>query len=200
MLETSAVVSPPSVLESLRAATRSRHAKLETCRDMARLFDADYSLPEYKAHLGRLLGFFEPLEEHVSRVAGPSDLALTVQRTHDLREDLMIMGATATEIAALERCRRVPQITSQGLPGYTYVILGSSLGAKVIVKKLRATLGEAASLRFYGDANGRSAALWHVFLQSVELQSVEKNGRDNIQEICATASKLFDAYEAWLCH
>jgi len=194
MLQTNTAGGVPSVLESLRAATRSRHGNLESCREMVRLFDSDYSLPEYRAHLGRLLGFFEPLEQCVSQLAGPSDLACTLERARDLRADLMEMGATTTEINALERCRRLPQITCQGLPGYLYVVLGSSLGAKVIVKQLRDKLGPGVSLRFYGDANGRYATLWSVFLRSLE-----DDGRSNIQAICSTASEIFDAYEAWLC-
>lgn len=104
------------------------------------------------------------------------------------------MGATTKEVDALERCRCLPPIPAQGLPGYTYVILGSSMGAKIIVEKLRTVLGPSASLQFYGDEKGRYAALWPIFLQSLE-----ENGRHDIRIICATAAGIFDAYETWLC-
>jgi len=182
------------VLEALRLATRSRHAKLASSRAMARLFESTYSVCEYRAHLGRLLGLFEPLEGCVARAAGPSDLACSLQRARDLREDLLIMGASSKEVDALERCRNLPPIPAQGLLGYTYVILGSSLGARIIVKQLRTVLGPGASLQFYGDEKGRYAALWPVFLRSLE-----ENGRHDIRTICATAAGIFDAYETWLC-
>jgi len=182
-----------SVLDALRLATRSRHAKLASCRAMVRLLDSTYSVSEYRAHLGRLLGLFEPLERSVARAAGPSDLASSLQRARDLREDLITMGATTTEVDALERCRRLPQIPAQGLLGYSYVILGSSLGARIIVKQLRTVLGPSASLQFYGDEKGCYAALWPIFLRSLE-----EDGRDNMRTICATATEIMDVYEAWL--
>jgi heme oxygenase len=104
------------------------------------------------------------------------------------------MGASSKEVDALERCRNLPPIPAQGLLGYTYVILGSSLGARIIVKQLRTVLGPGASLQFYGDEKGRYAALWPVFLRSLE-----ENGRHDIRTICATAAGIFDAYETWLC-
>jgi heme oxygenase len=160
---------------------------------MVRLFDSTYSISEYQEHLGRLLGLFEPLEHAAARSAEPSDLVHLLQRAGDIREDLLMMGATSAEVDRLERCRRLPPIPAQGLFGYAYVILGSLMGAKVIVKQLRAVLGPSASVQFYGDGNGRYAALWPVFLQNLE-----EKGQHNIPAICATAEGIFDAYQAWL--
>jgi heme oxygenase len=158
---------------------------------MSRLFASDYTISEYRAHLGRLLGFFEPLEIAASHQDNaPSQLA--IQRSGDLREDLRITGATVRDIEALERCQALPAISRAGLRGCTYVILGSTLGAKVIVKQLRAALGPDASFRFYGDEDGRYQAAWASF--RVDL---EENGKDDVEAICATAVGVFDAYAAW---
>jgi hypothetical protein len=72
-----------SVIEALRDAT---HASLTSGLDMSRLFECDYTISEYRAHLARLLG--------------------------------------------------------------------STLGARYIVKQLRAVLGPSATFRFYGDGDG----------------------------------------------
>jgi len=56
----------PGVIGALRDATRSRHANLGASPAMSRLFDPGYTVPEYRAHLGRLLGLFEPLERAVA--------------------------------------------------------------------------------------------------------------------------------------
>lgn len=181
-----------SALEALREATRSRHVKLASCRAMARLFDPDYSVSEYRDHLGRLLGLFEPLEHAVASVAGPSHLVRSIRRVRDLREDLSRMGAGATEIDAFERCPCLPPIAAEGVHGYAYVALGSLLGAKIIVKQLRTVLGQGASFGFYGDEKGRYEGLWRIFLQNLE-----ENGRNDIPAICLTAAGIFDAYEAW---
>jgi heme oxygenase len=72
------------------------------------------------------------------------------------------MGATTSDIDALERCLWLPPIKPAGLYGYAYVILGSMMGGKIIVEQLRTVLGPAASFHFYGDGNGRSESAWVV--------------------------------------
>jgi len=160
---------------------------------MARLFHSAYTVSEYRAHLGRLLGLFEPLERSVARAAKPGNPVLALERSSALREDLRLMGATEIEIDALERYHWVSPIDPAGLFGYSYVILGSMMGGKIIVKRLRATLGPTASFHFYGDQNECSEALWASFCSNLE-----ENGKDNVEAICATAVGIFDAYAAWL--
>ena len=103
------------------------------------------------------------------------------------------MGATAGDISALKRCRQLPPITRAGLPGYNYVILGSMLGGKIIVKRLRAVLGPDASFLFYGDGISNFDVLWASFCANLN-----ENCAYDVQEICATAVRIFDAYAAWL--
>jgi heme oxygenase len=160
---------------------------------MVRLFDSTYTVAEYRAHLGRLLGFFEPLERAVADVTHPADPVYAPERSNSLRDDLRIMGATARGIDALERCCQLPPIARADLPGYTYVILGSMQGGKIIVKRLRAILGPEASFLFYGDGNGRSEASWASFCADLK-----ENRKHDVQRICATAVGIFDTYAAWL--
>ena len=181
------------IIEALRGATRSRHAMVASLPAMLRLFAADYGISEYRTHLGRLLGIFEPLECAVAKAAVPEDLACGLHRSRDLREDLLVMGATEIDLAALERCPRPPPIPTAGLGGYTYVVLGSMLGGRIIVKQLRTVLGPAASFRFYGGGNIRYELSWASFCSDLE-----KNRRNDVAAICATAVGIFDAYAAWL--
>ncbi len=160
---------------------------------MARLFDANYTISEYREHLGRLLGLFEPLERAVADATDPGDPVRGLQRSNALLDDLRTMGATTRDIESLDRYRGLGPIDPAGLYGYTYVILGSMMGGKIIVKRLRAILGTDASFRFYGDGNGRPESLWASFCSDLE-----KNGENNLQSICATAVAIFDAYDAWL--
>jgi len=55
---------PPvrSVLEAVREATRPLHASLGSSPAMSRLFASDYTLSEYRLHISRLYGFYEPLD------------------------------------------------------------------------------------------------------------------------------------------
>ena len=192
MLDRPAEPGKPSVLAALRNATHSLHVSLASNPAMSRLLDKDYSISEYRAHLGRVLGFFEPLECVASRAAIAEDSVCPLQRSGDVREDLCITGVTASEIDALERCQRLPPILPGGLRGYTYVILGSMQGGRIISKQLRAVLGPDASLHFYGDESDRFEAAWASFCSDLE-----ENGKDAVEAICATAVGIFDAYAAW---
>jgi len=186
-------IADAGVIGALRSATQSRHEQLGASRSMRRLFDSAYTLAEYRAHLGRLLGIFEPLEGAVAVVADAADPALSLRRSVALREDLERMGASASEIAGFERCRTLPPISRAGVRGYAYVTIGSMLGGKIIGKRLRSVLGPAASLCFYDDGNGRPEALWSAFCRDLE-----EWGAGDVDPICATAAGIFDAYAAWL--
>jgi heme oxygenase len=159
---------------------------------MLRLFEPDYTVPEYQAHLGRLLGLFEPLESAAELAADGHDSAYPFQRSSELRDDLRIMSASEKDIDLLERCR-LPPITASGLRGYTYVVLGSMLGGRSIVKQLRDVLGQGASFRFYGDGRGQFETAWASFCSDLE-----ENGKNDVETICATAAAIFDAYADWL--
>jgi heme oxygenase len=192
MLNRSSEPSVPSVIEALRDATRSRHESLASSPGMSRLFECDYTISEYRAHLARLLGFFEPLENTASHGANAEASPSVVRRSTHICEDLRVMGASAHDIAAIERCQRLPTFAPGGLSGYTYVVLGSTLGAKIIVKQLRAVLGPTASFRFYGDEDGLYQAAWSAFRSDLE-----GKGQNDVEPICATAVGIFDAYAAW---
>ena len=192
MLDRSSSLGEPSVIDALRGATRSLHENLGSGQAMSRLFASDYTIAEYRAHLGRLLGFFEPLEIAASRVDNPEASPLAIQRSGHLREDMEKMGVTAKDIDSLDRCSRLPHISQAGLRGYIYVILGSTLGAKLIVRQLRSVLGPDASFCFYGDEDGRYQAAWSSFRLDLE-----ENGRSDVDAICATAVGVFDAYAEW---
>jgi len=177
------------ILDALRAATRSRHAALGDSAAMVRLFEPTYTIAEYRAHLGELLGLFEAIEAAASRVATPEDPAPFERRSLDLRDDLAIMGVEPASIDRLGDARIPADLPSGGLRGYTYVILGSMLGGRLIVKHLRSVLGPAASLRFYGAGETGAIALWEAFCADL---ATARNA--DVRAICDTASAVFDAY------
>ena len=186
--------SVPSVIGTLRSATCSRHARLASSPAMARLFAPDYTLSEYRTHLGRMLGLFEPLERVAAHAAGASQSLAALQRSKDLLDDLITMGSSADEIDAFERCSYVPSLPPAGLGGYLYVTLGSMLGGEIIVRQLRSIFGDDASYRFYGGREPQSyESRWTSFCSDVE-----ERGKEDVQMICATAVQVFDLYAAWL--
>lgn len=183
------VAGAPPVLAALRTATRSRHAALDATAAMVRLFEPTYTLAEYRTHLGDLLGLFAAFEAAASRSATACDPAPLHRRSLDLRDDLAIMGVDAAGIDRLGEVRVAADFPAGGLRGYTYVILGSMLGGRVVVKHLRSVLGPSASLRFYGAGETGAIALWESFCADLG------TARDvDVRAICATAATVFDAY------
>jgi heme oxygenase len=181
-------VEEPAILDALRAATRSRHAMLGRSVAMVRLFEATYTIAEYRAHLGDLLGLFASVEAAASRVATPEDPA-PIRRSLDLRDDLATMGVTSACIDRLGEARIRVDFPAGGLRGFTYVVLGSMLGGRLIVKHLRTVLGPSASLQFYGAGGAGSIALWDAFCADL---ATARNA--DVRAICATASAVFDVY------
>jgi heme oxygenase len=156
---------------------------------MVRLFEPTYTISEYRAHLGDMLELFEAIEAAAARAATPEDPAPLQQRSLDLRDDLAIMGVESGGIDRLGDAQILADFPAGGLRGYTYVILGSMLGGRLIVKRLRSVLGPAASLRFYGAGEASSIALWEAFCADL---AAARNA--DVRAICATASAVFSAY------
>ena len=181
------------ILDALRAATRSRHAALGRTEAMVRLFEPTYTIAEYRAHLGDLLGLFDAIEAAASRAATPEDPAPLHRRSLDLRDDLAIMGVEPAGIDRLGDVHILTDLPAGGLRGYTYVILGSMLGGRLIVKQLRSVLGPSASLRFYGAGASGALGLWEAFCAEL---ATARNA--DVRAICSTASAVFDAYAHWL--
>jgi len=188
-----APISASPMLDLLRTETRSRHAALGASAAMVRLFEPTYTAAEYRVHLGRMLGLFEALEDAALRGATPGDPAPPHRRSIDLRHDLRLMGVDAAGIDGFERCRTITQFSAGGMRGYTYVMLGSMLGGKLVVKHLRSVLGPAASLRFYGAGESGAIGLWETFCADLATAP-----HADARAICDTASAVFDAYAGWL--
>lgn len=148
--------SIPSAFVALRSATCSRHTSLAPNPAMVRLFAAGYTLFEYRAHLGRMLGLLEPLERAPAHAASASHSLPAPERSKDLYDDLSTMGASADEINAFERCPCVPSLPTAVPCGHLYVMLGSMLSGETIVSRLCTVCGADASCRSYGGSEPRS--------------------------------------------
>jgi len=159
---------------------------------MMRLFDPGYTIGEYRSHLFQVLGLVEPLEHIVAETALANGLTIPLNRSTHLREDLCAMGATPAQIDEAPRCSWIPPIMPAGLLGYTYVLLGSMLGGRLIVRQLRPVLGPSASFCFYSNGRGRPESHWASFCSDLDA-----NGKQNIDAICATAVGVFNLYEQW---
>ena len=149
----------------------------------------DFSPAEYRAHLARLLGFYEPLESALARSAG--DVRPPLLRSRFLIADLLQLGLTLEQICALPRCE-LPSIASPGAFGALYVYEGAALGGQVIARRLQRFFRSERGFAFYRcDALG-TRDRWIAFCNSINAAAAE-----NQAAICDAALAVFDAFCQW---
>lgn len=179
-----------SAIVALRNATKSIHEQLHLHPVFASLQSGRIDRAEYTNLLLALHGF------HIAFADGVAD---GHRRCQHLIEDLIFLGADA------ERIDRAPRMASVEAPnaaarwGIDYVLLGASLGGRVLARKLDALLGrgEMNGRRFFmngGDVNGPQ---WNRFVEQLELQLPTMIERD---AAAASAASTFAQFETWMTH
>ncbi len=180
--------TPSAVRARLRDATRPLHRALESALPLGRgCVDRD----SYRDHLRFLLSFHEPVERHlqanVELIEALPDLQARLKTTL-LRDDL---GAEA-------QCPRpprvpIPRTRPQGL-GVVYVLEGATLGARVLLPRLRragVVPGPVGCRYLSGGGSGGSAPwqrLCHV---------LERLPRGESAETVAWAELTFRSLLVW---
>lgn len=208
-------VSVPDLRNQIKAATTLVHDKLDHNPLALGVLRPDVTIAEYRSYLERTLGFVEPLEEALARVDLPAELGINVAqraKSHLIKEDLLKLGASPAEVAAIPRL----QITDlAGVPealGTLYVMEGSTMGGLVIAKHIQNTLGldgtnGAGFLNCYGNPKS-TVALFQDFVRVLNSFATTLPGtagnppaineiKDREQRACGAAFDAFLAVDRW---
>lgn len=193
--------APPLTLR-LRHETRAEHERIEANPRFSRLMAPDLTMAEYRLLVARLHGHHAPLEAALEAMAHrlPACLALhrRLNRRAALADDLVALGFTPADIAALPRCEALAIRSVEQALGALYVLEGSTLGGQLIARHLRATLGigaadGAAHVVPYGPETG---TLWRDFRLALDA------GADAAQfdpdTVIAAARRAFDRLDRWM--
>ena len=120
-----------SGLVSVREATRHSHGQLE-----AGFAALPWDVRRHGHLLERLLGVHLPLEAALDRLWRAGSLEVSWpprRRAHLIRADLLALGRTPAEVAALRPCPAVPlPATATQAVGVLYLLDGATLGGAVI--------------------------------------------------------------------
>jgi heme oxygenase len=177
-----------SLAECLRAESKARHASIE--RTLLPLLSPGLTLDGYRTILEALLGFFEPLEARLIRVAGvPPEKALR------LRRDLRALGASEAELTALPSCCAIPRIDgARRALGCMYVLEGAMLGGRIIARKVQQHLSIDAAHggAFFHGHGGDTAAVWERFVVGLNRQPPP------FEDVLAATLETFESLENWL--
>ena len=190
---------PFNIFELLKAATSGVHSQIE---ERMPVFCPEFNLASYVRLLERFYGFWNPLEAKLLEVKPLMHPMLALQsrmKGHLLEADLGTLSHAALDhrIAELPQCTALPFTgTMPSALGCLYVLEGSTLGARIISRrienhlKLREESG-AAFFNAYGDATGRRWADFCLFVNAnVSLQQSE--------EAVDAAVQTFESLLIWL--
>ncbi len=155
-------------MQELRTATEPMHKGLEENTISKKLMSPGLSLTDYAFYL-RCMGeaiktFDEKILPAISSVITDADQRKKLQ---DITADLDFLYANGAEKIATK-----PFTGFTGNPslayalGYAYVIEGSTLGGRVILKQVGPALKlEAAGTRFFAGYGAETGKFWKEFLQ-----------------------------------
>lgn len=184
-----------NIAERLKAATADLHYRIERA---VPLLEGGVTSDSYRAYLAALLGFYEPVEQALTRLAWPLDLRAAARlRATLLVADLRALRLSEEQIRTLPRCDDLPKLegAAEGF-GCLYALEGTTHDGRVLQHHVERHLGLTASagatfLACYGVG---LAALWRAFhsvLAGAAPWLVE-------ERIIVAARTTFSKLEAWL--
>ena len=197
MSEARADEPDPSVLERLRAETRTEHDAIEGSPLLQELFSGRPGREAYRVLLERKYGFHRPVERILRRSA-PGLLADRA-RSNLLACDLNALGLSLGDLAALPEARRLPPLDSHAARlGVLYVLEGATLGGQVILNRLSTAPDPVirTATRFFrghGPATGRR---WQAFRRQL-LSEMPDDPRAHDTAVAAAAD-TFDCLRRWI--
>jgi heme oxygenase len=184
---------PSTIFERLKQGTADIHQQIE---ERVPVFREDFNLAEYGRLLERFYGYWAPLEMRLLQVPGLNHPELDLparMKSALLVDDLRILGR---DPASSPHCSHLPAIdTFSRALGCLYVLEGSTLGARIISKRLAAHLNlhersGASFFNAYGESSGRRWLEFKCF--------VATHARVGQVEVVVTARETFQCFYEWL--
>lgn len=155
-----------STISLLREATAALHQSLHEHPVMDRLLTRP-SLECYCTALQGFLTFYQPTEPVLidcSRRLGVPGLYRAPKRTEWLSSDLDSLNAAGLRIELVASTQYAPHLTGIGdLVGCLYVIRGSALGGRTILRQLSGLPFVIRASRFLTGDGKRTAQNWRAF-------------------------------------
>lgn len=183
-------------LALLRSATAEIHKEVEKLVENAGFFE---TLPRYGEYLRRLHLFYRQFEKSLtsagSQWLGPWHVA---ERISWLTQDLEALAIEPIPLDHAHPQTRAPRSLDErgSLLGALYVLLGASLGARVLIERTRLLPLPASGGHIYLKNVG-ATALWGDYLQALETEPIgspdalRQGAVDTFQSIREHLSKAY---------
>ncbi len=189
---TAAAARGGAVLAQVRAATRPVHDRLEGALG---LLDEWLDLAAYRQVIERFHGFWRGWEPQVAALLQDETLLAPRRRAHLLAADLAALGVPAEVVEGLPRCPLPVLRDAAEALGSVYVLEGSTLGGRVILRHVERRLGldERFGCRYFAGHGADTGMMWRAFLARLEAAPAADAGR-----IADGASATFERLAWWL--
>ena len=178
----------------LRKSTRERHARMEALPFIAALVSGELPLNCYVAQLRALAVIHATLETELRR-AQPTRISLLYQhrpsRLSHLRMDLSVFDPllmpdclkaveNGLQIAAQIRTACLEQ--PDGLPGFLYVLEGTTLGNSVHLRDVERAFGERVrdATHYYAGYGDKTGERWDEFQAAMNALPLDEKGREGL--------------------
>jgi heme oxygenase (biliverdin-IX-beta and delta-forming) len=181
--------------EHLRIETSEWHASIECALPLG---EQRLPIDSYRRILKAFLGFYDPFETQLNRLALRIPNAIPVQGRYKvpwLRSDLRALGLCEGELAAIPRCPYLPSMECPTTAlGCMYVTEGATLGGQVISRRLKEHLGlePGNGASFFAGYGLSTGAMWRSFVARLDAELPP------YQRFIAAAAETFDCFARWL--
>jgi heme oxygenase len=185
--------SPASLPERLKQATHDLHRSLETGLG---LLTPPIDRRRTLILIERFYGFHAAWEPAVAAQLADEDFLAPRRRAPLAAADLAALGRSADAIAALPCCDEAGRLADAGEAwGSIYVMEGSTLGGKLITRRLaEEDWLPAEGIRYFDPHGERTGALW----RETRARLAELSGTGREDAVIDGARATFRRLAAWL--
>lgn len=149
----------PSFMESIKHAIQDSHDAIEKTAFAEGIMNASISLEAYSFYLRQMLAIHEVLDAYLERRPLQDWVPATAKRTAAIQEDIDFLNPTGFNAAVLPATQQIVEAIKESfaseplsLLGHVYILEGSRMGSRVIVKPLQKQLGiPSKALRYHLD-------------------------------------------------
>jgi len=186
-------LTTPAFLENLRTATADSHTGLEELPISKSVMNPKVSKEEYLLYLSLMHDVVKDAEENIFPQLKDIITDLSERNKYSkLENDLKVLGHSKTTIENNPVSDGLKNPTTAFSLGILYVIEGSSLGGRVILKNINTALGydieNGAS--YFGGYGGQTGSHWKKFIGMLTQYEAQTNSG---KEIIAGADYAFNA-------
>lgn len=182
-------------LQLLRQRTAAQHTKLEATKISTDLLRPDATVQMYMTYLAHMRGVMAFAEHHVYPVLAHLFADISERgKLAAIDSDIETLARMTTRPATKPLPVSTEPMTTAFAMGYMYVIEGSTLGGRMLLKHVKTTLGfdEEAGARFFSGYGANTGTMWKQFLQILTGYAV---GNECEEEVIAGANHAFKIIE-----